>query len=209
MHLSERHITISEYLRREQTATNRHEYHDGEVLEMSGGTYAHSLITANIVGEMRNRLRGGPCRALESNMRVASRETNRYVYPDASAICDPPEFDPEDVNQTTILNPRVIFEVLSESTEAYDRGEKFSHYRRIPSLREYVLVAQNQALVETFLRQDDETWSLIAWEGLERTARIRSLEIEIPLSEIYAGVDFEADRPHADETEQPGPSQEP
>lgn len=183
--------TLQAYLDLEETSDVRHEFHDGEVLAMSGGTYRHSLITANVVGELRQRLKGRPCRALESNMRVATRSTRRYVYPDASVVCGGPEFDPDDPRETTVVNPALIVEVLSESTEAYDRGEKFNHYRRIPALNEYVLAAQDRPLVESFLRQQDGTWSLATFEGADATAELRSLKLSIPLAEIYAGVEFD------------------
>jgi Uma2 family endonuclease len=185
-------FTIEEYLRREEKSAVKHEFHEGEILEMSGGSYEHSLITANIVGEMRVRLKGSPCKVLESNMRVRVKPTPRYVYPDASVICGPPQFDPQDPKRTTILNPRVIVEVLSESTEAYDRGEKFTRYREIASFEEYILVSQASPMVETFMRQADGTWSFAPWSGIEAVARVRMLQIEIPFSEIYAGIEFPA-----------------
>ncbi len=183
--------TIEEYLRLEEKALDRHEFHDGEILAMSGGTYRHSRINTNTLVELATRLKGKPCHPLDSNMRVRIALLPRYVYPDINVVCGPPEFDPADSKQTTILNPRVVVEVLSDSTESYDRGAKFELYREIPSLQEYVLVSQREPLVETFLRQADGTWLFKAWKGAESSVALRSLEVSLPLAEIYSGVEFE------------------
>ncbi len=183
-------MTLAEYLRREETSEGKHEFHDGEVLAMSGGAYDHAAIATNLTRTLGNRLQGRPCEALDSNMRVATSVTRRFVYPDASILCGPPEFHPEDRKKTTLVNPRVIFEVLSESTSDYDRGEKFDHYRRIPSLEEYVLVVQHQPMVQGFLRQADGTWSMATWEGPAAVGRVRCVGIDLPLAELYAGVEF-------------------
>ena len=119
---------MAEYLELERAADERHEFHDGEILAMSGGSLEYSLITANLVGEMRNALKGKPCRVAESNLRVGIPQPGRYVYPDALVYCGPPQFDPQDVDRHTLLNPRVIIEVLSPSTEAYDHGDALAQY---------------------------------------------------------------------------------
>ena len=181
-------VSIAEYLRREETSDVRHEYHDGEVLEMSGGTINHGRMTRNLLIAAGTRVRP-PCEAFDSNMRVAVSADNRFVYPDVSVICGPPEFHPEDPNRTTIINPRVIFEVLSPSTERYDRGEKFQRYNNIDSLEEYVLLTQTRPVVEGFLRQGDGTWSLQRWQGQDVVARVRCLGLDLPLAELYLGVD--------------------
>jgi len=180
-------MSLAEYLRQEETAEVRHEFHDGEVLAMTGGTYKHARICTNLTATLHQMYRGKPCEVLDSNMRVATQATRRFVYPDATILCEPPAFHPDDPKQTTIINPRVVFEVLSESTEGYDRGEKFNHYRRIESLEEYILLAQDRPLVEGFWRQGDGTWSMAAWEGAEAVASIRCLGENLPLTELYAG----------------------
>src|SRR4051812_41215803 len=141
MPVVKRRYTIEEYLHFEESAVDRHEFHDGEILAMSGGTYEHSIINANVIAAVGSRLRGGPCRVAESNLRVRIGMLSKYVYPDMSIICGPPEFDPSDPKRTTVLNPRVIVEVLSESTENYDRSGKFILYRMVESHEEYVLVS--------------------------------------------------------------------
>jgi len=182
-------ITVEEYLRAEALSDIRHEFHDGEVLAMSGGTYDHSVIIANLIRQLGNRLEGKPCRVLESNLRVRVTPGN-YVYPDASIVCGPPQFDPQDPNRTTILNPRVVIEVLSESTEGYDRGDKFTQYREIAGLEEYVLVSQGRPLIETFVRQPESGWLMLPTSGIDAIAVIRSLKIELPLRAVYADVTF-------------------
>jgi Uma2 family endonuclease len=185
--------TIEEYLELERVSEQRHEYQDGEILAMAGGSPQHSFIVANVIGEVRDALKGKPCRVAESNLRVRIPRRPRYVYPDASIICGPLQFDPDDSQRQTILNPRVIIEVLSPSTEAYDRGDKFTQYRQIESFEEYILISQDRPNVESFLRQSDGAWSILNFTSLEAIANIRCLSIEIPLTEIYAGVEL----PHA------------
>jgi Uma2 family endonuclease len=184
------HHTIDEYLRRERQSVDKHEYRDGEILLMSGGTMNHSLIIANVIRELGNRLKGTPCRVFDSNLRVRIPPTILYTYPDVSILCGKHHADPQDPSGETITNPRVVIEVLSDSTEAYDRGAKFTRYRMLESLEEYVLVAQNTPTIETYLRQSGGTWLLTPTNGREATARIRCLSADIPLIEVYAGVEF-------------------
>jgi Uma2 family endonuclease len=183
--------TIAEYLRQEEQASQRHEFHEGEILAMAGGTYRHSAIVANLLRSLGNRLDGKPCRPLDSNMRVRIPTRAIYLYPDVTVVCGPPQFDADDPKQTTLTNPRLVVEVLSETTESYDRGQKFEFYRDIPSLTEYVLVSQDQASVETFFRQEDGGWAFHPWKGLAAVAALRSLAINLPLAEVYAAVEFE------------------
>lgn len=183
-----------EYLRLEETADVKHEFHAGEILAMSGGTYNHSRITMNLSGEMYMCLKGSPCAPLESNIRVRLLRSDRYVYPDITVVCGAPEFDPLDTRRTTIVNPKVIVEVLSESTEGYDRGVKFSAYRDLHSLEEYVLVSQSQPMIEAFRRRPDGAWVISSWRGLDAIATIDSLGIQIALADVYAGVTFEDER---------------
>ena len=124
----------------------------------------------------------------QSAIRIPNRP--RYVYPDASIICGPLQLDPQDNQRQTILNPRVIIEILSPSTEGYDRGGKFAQYREIASFEEYILVSQTTPNVESLLRQPNGDWSILNFTGLEATAKIRCLQLEIPLSEIYAGIEW-------------------
>lgn len=182
--------TVEQYLRLERDSALKHEFRDGQIIDMAGGSAEHSLIIANLIGELRARLKGSPCRVYDSNLRVRIAKKLRYAYPDASVICGEAQFDPVDSARTTVTNPRVVIEVLSPATELYDRGEKFRRYLELESLEEYVLVAQDEARVETLFRQSDGTWLFATANGRDAAARLRSLRIDLPLAEVYAGVDF-------------------
>ncbi|HEV2946480.1 MAG TPA: Uma2 family endonuclease [Gemmataceae bacterium] len=181
-------LSPQEYLAQERQADFKSEYFRGEVFAMAGATYEHTLIKDNLAREAGNRLKGSPCRVLTSDMRVKVSTTGLYTYPDIAIVCDKPQF--EDDVFDTLLNPRAIVEILSDSTEKYDRGAKFGHYRQIPGLQEYVLVAQDRALVERFTRQADDSWVLTVFEGLSQTFGFASVPARIPLTEIYSGVEF-------------------
>ena len=178
-------LSEQEYLDFERLSPEKHEYADGEIFAMSGGTYEHSAITSNIVRELGNALADRLCRALESNMRLKVPATGRYVYSDASVFCGRPEFT--DATRDTLLNPRLIVEVLSDSTEAYDRGDKFAGYRSIPSFQEYVLASQKQPRIEVFTRQPDGSWTLRIYGPGERAA-LASIESTLEVDRIYEGV---------------------
>lgn len=184
------YFTVEEYLRLEADSVEKHEYRGGEIIAMAGGSPEHSLITANLIGELRQRLKGKPCRVYDSNLRVRIPGTTSYAYPDLSVICGPAQFDPQDRNRVTATNPKVVIEVLTPSTEADDRGEKFRHYLALPSLEEYVLVSQLAPRVESYHRREDGTWLFAVAEGADAAARFRSLGVEVPFTEVYAGVEF-------------------
>jgi Uma2 family endonuclease len=183
-----RRISPQEYLAQERRADFKSEYLRGEVFAMAGATYEHTLIKDNLAREAGNQLKGTLCRALTSDMRVKVNATGLYTYPDIAIVCDKPQFEDEVFD--TLLNPRAVVEVLSDSTEKYDRGAKFGHYRQIPSLEEYVLVAQDRPLVERYVRQADGSWVLTIFEGLSATFAFASIPARIPLAEIYNGVEF-------------------
>jgi Uma2 family endonuclease len=182
--------TIPEYLRLERDALDKHEYRNGEILTMGRVTGDHSLIAANIIAELGNRLKGKPCRVYESSLRLRVPRKVLYTYPDVSVVCGKPDLDPDDPFGETVTSARVIIEVLSPSTESYDRGEKFNYYRELDSLEEYVLVSQAACRIETFFRQSEGTWLLTPVSGLSGKVNLRSLEVELALSEVYAGVEF-------------------
>ena len=188
-----RKLTPAEYLARERAATYRSEYFDGEMLAMAGGSPRHSLISASVIRELGNGLKRRPCAVYESNLRILVSVTGLYTYPDASVICGPLEY--EDKHCDTVVNPTLIVEVLSDSTEAYDRGRKFCHYRRIATLREYLLVSQEEPTIEQFLRNDDGTWTLKVAAGVDATLGLPSLGIQLSLREIYDKVDFSTPAP--------------
>src|SRR5437867_3079283 len=151
-----RRLKEAEYLAIERRAEFKSEFFDGEMFAMAGGTPAHSLIATNLAREFGNLLKTHPCTAYNSDLRVKIEATGLHTYPDLSVVCGPLRF--ADQEQDTIVNPVLVAEVLSDSTEAYDRGKKFEHYQQVPTLREYLLVSQTEPRVEQFIRQDGGQW---------------------------------------------------
>jgi Uma2 family endonuclease len=181
-------LTPAEYLRVERAAAYRSEYFAGEMFAMAGGSPRHSLIRTNLIGELSGGLKCCPCTAYDSDLRIRVSATGLYTYPDASVICGALEFDDE--HRDTVLNPTLIAEVLSEGTEAYDRGKKFNHYRQLPSLREYLLVAQDRPTLERFARNADGTWTLTIKSGLDQSLDLSAIGVTLSLAEVYDKVDF-------------------
>jgi Uma2 family endonuclease len=185
--------SLQQYFRLAEESPTKLEFDAGQIIDMAGATYDHNVIAANMLGELRNRLKGSPCNATGSDTRVLAAD-DRYAYPDVTVICGGPEFDPRDSRKMTITNPHVLFEVLSPSTEAGDRGEKFIRYINIPSMQGYYLVQQHKPQITSFYRREDGSWAVgDIVEGLERQLRIPSLHLELPMREIYANVKFEAE----------------
>jgi Uma2 family endonuclease len=183
-------LTAQEYLAIERRAEFRSEFNRGEMFAMAGASFAHTRIIDNLSAETHAQLKNSPCQILTRDMRVKVHATGLYTYPDGIIVCDKPEL--EDAEFDTLLNPRVLIEVLSDSTEKYDRGDKFKQYRKIPSLREYVLVSQDKPSVERFVRQLDDSWLLTAFEDPSSTFEFASVTVRVPLPEIYRGVEFNA-----------------
>ena len=187
-------MSEAEYLRFELTAEVRHEFDRGLVTAMAGGTAEHSQIKSDLVRELGNALAPHGCSYFDSDMRVKTADA-RYVYPDASATCEPPEIDEAEGGQS-LVNPTVIFEVTSRTTEAYDRGEKFHKYRAMASVREYVLVLQDRPRVEVIsFRPEGNTYGIQVAEGTDATFELPSLGVSLRLAEIYRQVSFEAETP--------------
>jgi len=157
---------------------------------MSGGTVRHSLICANVSGTLRSLIKGGPCRVFDSNLRVRIRRRGLYSYPDVTVICGKAAFDEDDSSGESVINAQLVVEVLSPSTESFDRKQKFDQYRDIPSFQEYVLVSQETARVESYARQPDGSWSFDVANELSAKILLRSIQVELPLAEVYSGVDF-------------------
>lgn len=181
-------LTPEEYLALERQAETKSEYLNGEIFAMSGGSFPHNLISGNLVGELRQVLKRSPCRVCPGDQRIHIPATGLYTYPDAVVVCGEPRFEDEELD--TLLNPTLIVEVLSPSTEAYDRGKKFEHYRSIDSLAEYLLVSQSEPRVEQFLRQEDGIWLFKAFAGRDARMPLPSLGCEIALAEIYDKVEI-------------------
>jgi Uma2 family endonuclease len=183
------YYTPDEYLALERHAEFKSEYLDGRIVAMTGATAVHNRITGAVYAGLRSRLRGRACDTFISDMRVQIGGGRRYTYPDVVAVCGESLF--MDGTLDTLTNPVLIVEVLSPSTEAYDRGEKFLHYRAIESLQEYVLVAQDRVLVERFVRSG-EFWTLSTVTDLDASLELASVECAIPLREVYENVDLRA-----------------
>ena len=180
--------TAEEYLAWERLQLEKHEFHGGELFDMAGASFEHNQIVVNVVAELRALVREKPCRVCASDLRVKVPATGLYTYPDASVVCGRPVF--EDDKLDTLLNPMLLVEVLSDSTEDYDRGTKFTNYRTIPSLRDYVLVSANEILVEYHTRKEDGSWVLREFRAGARF-RLESIDGEVAVDELYLKV-FEA-----------------
>jgi Uma2 family endonuclease len=181
------YITPEQYLERERQAETKSEYFAGEIFAMAGGSPEHSLISSNVLGDLWPQLREGPCTAYSSDMKVRSTQEH-FAYPDVTVVFGEAEFGGEE--REVLLNPTLIVEVLSSTTEAWDRGWKFEQYRQRESLQEYVLVAQDRPHVERFARQADGQWLLTERNGLEASLFLASIGCELALSEVYRKVTF-------------------
>ncbi len=184
------YYTPEEYLALERAADYKSEYIDGEIFAMSGGSRRHSLVATNVASELRAALRDLPCEVHGSDLRVNVDEADLYTYPDVTVICGDPEF--ADAENDTLVNPAVIVEVLSPRTEAYDRGAKFARYRLLPSLRVYMLVAQDRPRVEWYTRGPDG-WLLHDADSLDATVELTEPACTLTLAEVYAKVSFGAE----------------
>jgi Uma2 family endonuclease len=182
-------ITPQEYLIRDRQASCKSEFHQGEVFAIGGGSANHSLIAANFVREAGNALKDKSCTVFNSDLRVQVRSTGLYTYPDATIVCGEREFD--DDQRDTIINPTVIVEVLSDSTEKYDRGKKANHYRQIASLKELLLITQGRPHVERFTRQPNGDWMFHEQYDLSADFELKSLGIFVAISELYRGLKFD------------------
>lgn len=182
-------LTAAEYLERERAAEFRHEYYNGQMYAMSGGSLPHALIIANFAGELRAGLKKTPCRVMNSDLRVSVSPNGLYTYPDIVVVCASPQYF--EGQPDTLTNPVLLVEVLSPSTELMDRGLKALQYRSIASLQEYALVSQTDPRVEIFRRGKSE-WTLLDVAGLESQVELASVNCRVPMAEIYDKVDFEA-----------------
>jgi Uma2 family endonuclease len=186
--VAERYISEEEYLEREACAERKHEYFHGKIYAMAGATEEHNLISVNVAGELRQQFKGRLCRAYSTNMRVLVSKTRLYTYPDVIAVCGEPRFT--NPQRTALLNPTVIVEVLSASTESYDRGEKFDHYRTLESLTDYLLIAQDKMRLEHYVRQPDDRWMLTVVSDPQGVLEIESIGCTLRLVDVYEKVEF-------------------
>ncbi len=187
-------ITPDEYLALERQAEFKSEYVDGRIYQMAGASPEHSAITFNLSGEVSPQLRGRPCRGLSNDTKVRSGELlatgkkGLFSYPDLTVVCGEPEF--HDQHRDVLINPKVIFEVLSPSTEVFDRTKKFFRYQTLESFTDYVLVAQDEPRIEHLIRQPDGGWTLYVYTGLETNFRIELIDCTLSLRNVYEGISF-------------------
>jgi Uma2 family endonuclease len=180
--------TKEEYLALEEQAEYKSEYYNGEIFAMAGGSHNHSVICVNLNWRLGEALINKDCIVLDSNMKLDIAKTNLFVYPDAMVVCGEIEFFE---NRTDIIkNPVLIIEILSPSTQAFDRSQKFAYYRSVPSVQEYVLVSQTEPRVEVFYKQDEKTWIYTVAEGLEEAIVFQTIQQEFALKDIYQKVDW-------------------
>jgi Uma2 family endonuclease len=181
-------LSAADYLVHERAAERKCEFVDGEIVAMAGATREHNRIKENVVGELFAQLKGGPCQTFSSDQRVLVEATGLYAYPDVVILCGPGAYDPAD--RDTLTNPTAIIEILSPSTERFDRGKKFRNYQQMPSMIEYVLVAQDEPVCERFVRQADGSWALVSFVGLAATLALSAVPARIAMVDVYAGVEL-------------------
>ena len=185
------YVSPEEYLALERQAENKHEYVDGEILAWAGASRKHNLIAGNVQGELRQQLKGRPCEVYPGEMRVKAPATRAYVYPDVVVVCGEPKF--EDGYLDTLLNPTLVFEVLSKSTESYNRLAKSAYYRTIESLSEYLLVAQEEYRIEQYVKQVAGRWLLTEIRSLDAAIDLESIHCSLTLRDIYDRISIEPD----------------
>ena len=184
-------LTEDEYLAIERAAETKSEFYDGQMYAMSGATYKHTRIVGNLITALNNALREGPCEAVSNDLRVALPGSS-FAYPDIVVVCGEPRFRDDEFD--TLLNPVAVVEVLSPSTQKWDRGGKFAYYQKVPTLRHYVLVGQESPAVERFDRQADGSWLAAQFAWPDGRLALDSIEVSVPLREIYRRV-FDPDQP--------------
>lgn len=181
-------VTVEEYLTAERNADFKSEYLHGVIYAMAGSSPEHSAITANVTIALGSQLRGGDCQVYSNDLKVATGPNGLFAYPDLTIVCGEPRF--HDERRDVLINPTLLVEVLSPSTEAYDRGRKFSQYQRITSLTSYLLIAQDEAHLDYYVRQNNNKWLLTAAEGLDASLALNSLNCALHLAEVYDRVRF-------------------
>ncbi|TAG96816.1 MAG: Uma2 family endonuclease [Oscillatoriales cyanobacterium] len=184
-----RHYTPEEYLALEESAIDKSEYHDGEIIPMTGGTTNHNSIIINLIANLKFGLRGKDYKLFTSDVRLWIPLTRRYVYPDIMVIQGDPVY--QGSNKTIVKNPLVIVEVLSNSTKDYDRGGKFLAYRSIPEFQEYILIEQYRYHIEQFAKNSNGKWVLTEYDLEESVLTLESVEFQMPLTEIYERINFD------------------
>jgi Uma2 family endonuclease len=182
--------TTEEYMAIDRQSDFKNEYFNGEIFAMTGASRKHNLITINVATSLNSQLRGRRCEVYASDMRVKVGLSGLYTYPDIVVVCGSPEFEDREID--TLINPTLIIEVLSKSTEGYDRGDKFGHYRKVESLLEYLLISQDRHHLEHYTRQSDNQWLLSETDNLQAIIQFPSINCELSLDNIYHKVEIES-----------------
>ncbi len=188
--LTKTYITPEQYLEIERKAEFKSEYYQGEMFAMAGARWTHNRLVANLIASLHQQLRSRPCQTLPSDMRVQVEATGTYTYPDVSVVCGEPQF--LDETRDTLLNPSLIVEVLSPSTEGFDRGRKFEYYCSVESVSEYLMVSSERVRAELYTRQPDGRWLLTAVNRLEDSLDLQSVGAHLALADLYEKVDLPA-----------------
>lgn len=182
------YISTQEYLAEERAAFEKHEYYQGEVFAISGASLKHNIIFSNLFGDIGNKLKGKNCRPFGSDLRIHIPKNTLYTYPDISIICGEPNLTDDSFDTAT--NPSVIIELLSKTTRNYDKGDKFTLYRDIDSLQEYILIDTEKIYVEKHIRNSDKSWPLTDYTNMDDAVFINSLQLTLTLKDIYNGISF-------------------
>ncbi len=186
---AKKHFTIKEYLDLEDSSEYKSEYYKGEIFALAGGSINHNQIVTNLISRLNQTYPAHKCRSFATDLKLWVKDVQLFTYPDLMIICDKPQFYPG--RDDTILNPRVIIEIISKSTEAYDRGKKFQFYRSIPSFQEYILIDQYSVHIDQFYIDPQGKWSLKDYNDINDVLNFSKIDFEISLADVFDLVDFE------------------
>lgn len=178
-------IDVTAYLEMERKASTKHEFRNGEIVAMAGGTLAHNMLAGNAYYTLRSKV-DERCTVFNSDQQVYFQHLNNFVYPDLSLVCG--NIETASIHEQAIINPLLVIEVLSDQTAAYDRGEKFRKYRSLPTFKEYLLIDQQQPIVDALYRENDQFWRMQTIIGLDKAVPIHSLGVELLMSDLYKDV---------------------
>jgi Uma2 family endonuclease len=182
--------TLDQYLELERKSEIRYEFWNGEIFAMSGGSFAHDIVTGNVDRILAGQIEGKNCRVVTSNMQIKVPSAPPYRYADGSIVCGTAEIERYNGSEL-LVNPIIIWEVLSPSTEAYDRGDKFTFYKSIASFKEYILIAQHRPHVSHYVKQSTDSWNQVEYNDLNDVVSLRSVDCMLALANVYDGITFE------------------
>ena len=188
--LPEQYLSLQDYFQLEETSEMKHEYYQGTIYDMAGANLRHNLIVTNLISSLHTQLRGSACNVFPSDLRIKVEAIGLYTYPDLSILCGDVQY--ADGREDCVSNPALLIEVLSPNTERYDRGKKFQYYRTIETLHDYLLIAQDNAHVEHYVRQDAQRWMLMEYSGDDQSIPLDAIGCTLTLASIYENVVFDA-----------------